>query len=216
MAGSGNLEVLRRLRKLHQRLEKDVNYGSHMAVSMAIGFLFLGGGAYTLGTSNQAIAALVISMFPKMPLDANDNKFHLQAYRHLWVLAVEPRCLLTRDSVTRELVSVPIRVTFEDVLSSVLVRSSTSRDVLHGVVLKSKDLVTPCVLPELKLLRRIELRSDRYWPLQLDFASDSNELKQFEKSFSLVVKRKTGYLSHVQARFSSYSSASCSDAYRIV
>lgn len=47
MAGTGNLAVLRLIRQLHGRLQSsEINYGSHMAVHMALGFLFLGGGRY--------------------------------------------------------------------------------------------------------------------------------------------------------------------------
>ena len=44
MAGTGNLDVLRIARQLHKRHSPDVHYGSHMAVHMAIGLLYLGGG----------------------------------------------------------------------------------------------------------------------------------------------------------------------------
>ena len=44
MAGTGNLDVLRIARQLHKRHSPDVHYGNHMAVHMAIGLLFLGGG----------------------------------------------------------------------------------------------------------------------------------------------------------------------------
>lgn len=44
MAGTGNLDVLRIARQLRKRHSPDVPYGSHMAVHMAIGLLFLGGG----------------------------------------------------------------------------------------------------------------------------------------------------------------------------
>ena len=48
MAGTGNLEVLRMCRMFRSRVGPPyslyVMYGSHMAVSMALGLLFLGGG----------------------------------------------------------------------------------------------------------------------------------------------------------------------------
>ena len=47
MSGSGDLEVLKLIRRLHVRIDHpEVNYGSHMAVHMALGLLFLGGGRY--------------------------------------------------------------------------------------------------------------------------------------------------------------------------
>src|SRR5437867_2355737 len=97
MAGTGNLEVLRRLRKLHRPDISHVasrSYGAHMATGMALGFLFLGGGTYTLGTSDKAVAVLLCSLFFRWPADPLDNRSHLQAFRHLWVLAIEPRCLI--------------------------------------------------------------------------------------------------------------------------
>ncbi|CAG8851097.1 27287_t:CDS:1, partial [Racocetra persica] len=106
-AGSGNLEVLRRIRKLH-RQEVDTSssstishsYGTHMVTSMSLGFLFLGGGNFTLSTSNKAIAGLVCALFPRYPIEPYDNRAHLQAFRDLWVLAVEPSCLVLRDIET--------------------------------------------------------------------------------------------------------------------
>lgn len=46
MAGSGNLQVLRIARSLRQRVNADISYGTYLALHMAIGFLFLGGGRY--------------------------------------------------------------------------------------------------------------------------------------------------------------------------
>lgn len=100
-AGSGNIEILRVCRMLRARLGASayahVTYGSQMAVHMAIGFLFLGAGRFTLQRTPEAIAALVCALFPKFPTHSHDNRYHLQAFRHLYVLAVEPRILLPRD-----------------------------------------------------------------------------------------------------------------------
>ena len=78
MAGSGNLEVLRICRLLHARVGAAysgyVTYGSHMAVHMALGLLFMGGGRYTLGNSDVAVAAMLCAFFPKWPVHSNDNR----------------------------------------------------------------------------------------------------------------------------------------------
>jgi len=79
MAGTGDVPLLRTLRALRGRVDQDVQYGHHMAVASAIGFLFLGGGRATLSTSNEAIAALVISLFPRFPASTSDCRYHLQA-----------------------------------------------------------------------------------------------------------------------------------------
>lgn len=51
MAGTGNLEVLRICRHLRSRVGPPYNlyvmYGSHMAISISVGLLFLGGCRYT-------------------------------------------------------------------------------------------------------------------------------------------------------------------------
>ena len=44
VSGSGDLEVLRLVRRLRVRVgHPEVHYGSHMATHMALGLLFLGG-----------------------------------------------------------------------------------------------------------------------------------------------------------------------------
>ena len=44
MSGSGNLEVMRLVKKLRVRVTTpEVTYGSHMAIHMSLGLLFLGG-----------------------------------------------------------------------------------------------------------------------------------------------------------------------------
>lgn len=55
-----------------------VNYGGHMAASLALGLLFLGGGARTLATDDASVAALVIALFPVFPASPMDQCHHLQ------------------------------------------------------------------------------------------------------------------------------------------
>lgn len=77
MAGTGDIEVLRLCRYLRSRVGPTntvVTYGSHLATHMAIGLLFLGGGAYTLSTSPESIAALLCAFYPKWPIHSNDNR----------------------------------------------------------------------------------------------------------------------------------------------
>jgi hypothetical protein len=66
-------------------------YGFFMAFQMAIGFLFLGNGALSFGTSDFQVACLLMSVYPVFPSDFNDNKYHLQALRHFYVLAAEDK-----------------------------------------------------------------------------------------------------------------------------
>jgi len=70
-----------------------MHYGYNMAINMAIGFLFLGSGAYTFSRRNDAIAALLCATYPAFPSSPSDNRYHLQALRHFYVLAIETRLL---------------------------------------------------------------------------------------------------------------------------
>ena len=54
MCGSGNLEVMRLVKKLRVRITTpEVTYGSYMAIHMSLGLLFLGGGRYVVYTLTQ-------------------------------------------------------------------------------------------------------------------------------------------------------------------
>ncbi|KAF2987790.1 hypothetical protein EK904_015203 [Melospiza melodia maxima] len=97
MAGSGNLKVLQLCRFMHKKTGGEMNYGFHLAHHMALGLLFLGGGRYSLSTSNSSIAALLCALYPHFPVHSTDNRYHLQALRHLYVLAAEPRLLTPVD-----------------------------------------------------------------------------------------------------------------------
>lgn len=106
-AGSGKLTILKIIRMMRSRIgtsNSHVTYGSHMAIHMALGFLFLGAGRFTFSRTKEAIAALVIALFPKFPNHSSDNRYHLQAFRHFYVLAIEPRLFLPRDIDTGRLV----------------------------------------------------------------------------------------------------------------
>ncbi|GAB4821235.1 hypothetical protein N2152v2_008281 [Parachlorella kessleri] len=128
MAGSGHLDTLKLLRGLRKRLAaasaanaahpglgspptSSYTYGAHMAVSMALGFLFLGAGALTFATTPQAVASLVISLFPRFPMSTTDNRCHLQAFRHLYALAAQPRSVDAVDVDTHQPVYVPLDIT---------------------------------------------------------------------------------------------------------
>ncbi|ETN41309.1 uncharacterized protein HMPREF1541_03244 [Cyphellophora europaea CBS 101466] len=154
MAGSGDLIVMRRLRSLHGRTDKDTPFGSHMAAHMALGVLFLGGGTMTFGTSNLAIASLCIAFYPLFPGDVLDNKAHLQALRHLWVLAVEGRSLVCRQKEGGDLVA----------------------GLNARVELKSGESVTvrsPGLLPDFDSMKRLHVAGEGWWDVTLDFTDDA-------------------------------------------
>lgn len=174
MAGTGDIAVLRRLRALHGRDDPDTPYGSHLAAHLAIGALFLGCGTTTFGSSNKAIAALLVAFYPIFPVNVMDNRSHLQAFRHFWVLAAEQRCLVAKDAVTGQPVSVPVHIRMRG--------SSSIESVLHRT--------TPCLLPPLDQISSVTTAGGpQFWDVELDFSND--ELREsFAQTQTLYLRRR--------------------------
>ncbi|TDL26792.1 hypothetical protein BD410DRAFT_741006 [Rickenella mellea] len=181
MAGTGEINCLRRLRFAHGMYNAPVRYGSHMATHMSLGLLFLGGGRFTLGTSNAAIASMVTAFYPRFPGMSSDNKGHLQALRHLWVLAVEPRCLIARDVDTKEVVYLPMKI-----------------KVKEGPETAATQFISPSLIPGLERLLSIKVDTPRYWPFFLDIANNARHRECLLRSQTLYVKRRTAFLSYLE------------------
>ncbi|XP_041774338.1 anaphase-promoting complex subunit 1 [Anopheles merus] len=180
LAGTGSLRVLRPIRMLRSRIGfQHVTYGSHMAVHMALGFLFLGAGRFTLSRSPEAIAALVCAIFPKFPTYSNDNRYHLQAFRHLYVLAIEPRIFLPRSIDTGRLSLCRIRY------------AAVGRE--HQPV----EQFAPCLLPELGTLAWLEVCDENFWHFRFDRRHNWQILESiFKKNERVDVKQRTGCLTY--------------------
>ena len=176
MAGTGDLHIFRRLRSLHGRTDADTPFGSHLAAHFAIGILFMGGGTHTFGTTNIATASLLCALYPLFPNAVLDNKSHLQAFRHLWVLATERRCLIPRDVDTHRPVSLPILVTL---------RTGTE------VAMKA-----PCLLPEIETIARIQTDDQDHWTVTLDLAENSTHYEAFKRHQSIYVRCRAAYDTH--------------------
>ena len=189
MAGTCDLRVLRILRSLHGRSDPETTYGSHMAAHMAIGVLSLGCGTQTFNTSNMAIASLLVAFYPVFPDSVQDNKSHLQAFRHFWVLATDPRCLVTKDLATNAPVSVPISIKLKP--SARASSSPTSGDPAAGHT-EVEQLVrtTPCLLPPLEDILSIRTTSPEFWNLDLDFAANSQYADAFLKRCQALYLRR--------------------------
>ncbi|KAG9251035.1 negative regulator of mitosis [Emericellopsis atlantica] len=173
MAGTGDIPVLRRLRSLHGRADAETPYGSHLAAHLAIGALFLGCGTVTFGNSNQAIAALLISFYPIFPTDVMDNRSHLQALRHFWVLATEQRCLVAKDILTGQPVAVDVQIR----LKSRHVESSLYR-------------TTPCLLPPLEQIESLSTNGGpEFWDITVDF-NRAEVREDFAKTQSIYLRRR--------------------------
>ncbi|CAA2984556.1 anaphase-promoting complex subunit 1 [Olea europaea subsp. europaea] len=190
MAGSGHLQTFRLLKFLRTRNSADghANFGTQMAVSLAIGFLFLGGGMWTFSTSNSSVAALLITLYPRLPTGPNDNRCHLQAFRHLYVLATEARWIQTVDVDTGLPVYVPLEVTIQET---------------EHYAETSYCEVTPCSLPERAILKAVRVCGPRYWPQNIELFPEekpwwsSGDKNHPFNSGVLYVKRKVGSSSYV-------------------
>uniref|UniRef100_A0A8C4EI06 Anaphase-promoting complex subunit 1 n=1 Tax=Dicentrarchus labrax TaxID=13489 RepID=A0A8C4EI06_DICLA len=180
MAGTGNLKVLQLCRFFHKRTGGEMNYGFHMAHHMALGLLFLGGGRYTLSTSNSAIAALLCALYPHFPAHSTDNRYHLQALRHLAVLAAEPRLLVPVDVDSLKPCYALIEVTYKET---------------KWYDETTVQLMAPTMLPELHLLKRVKVKGPRYWELSVDLSKETQHLKSIlSRDGVLYVKLRAGQL----------------------
>jgi len=181
MAGTGDLSALRVLRSLRKRADLETGYGVHMATHSAIGLVFLGGGRYTFDQDNLSIAMLLMAAFPRYPISLTDNRCHLQAFRHLYVLAARHRCV--------EAVEVDAKQTVDVMVSLESERGSESA-MLPRLMLASKDV------------RSITLQSERYWPVVIRRPLPGENLavgrwmQTLESSRRFYVKRRCGHLPH--------------------
>jgi hypothetical protein len=147
MAGTGDCRCLGLLSTIRNRVDSDVSYGDHMARNMAIGWLFAGGARVSFSTNLSAVVSLAAASFPVFPRNSCDNRYHLQALRHLYVLAFEHRCLETREVGEDVACCVPVQVTVR--------RTDGSDSVQMGC--------TPMLLPPWDSVVKIQLASERYW-----------------------------------------------------
>jgi len=198
MAGTGDLATLRLLRSLRFKTEEGVTYGNHMAIASAIGILFLGGGRVSFSNDNSSIAALVCAFYPRFPMNTNDNQYHLQAMRHLYVLATEQRCIDAYDIDTRSPCYLPIKVIlrpnalqyYNDKVSQGIYSAKSSSTVI--------DMVAPCLLPPLSWVTSIESASPRYWDLKVHLDGNVAQRNALWAYRVLCVKRKVGHLSYLE------------------
>jgi anaphase-promoting complex subunit 1 len=136
--------------------------------------LFLAGGQYAFKTSSTfAIAAMVTSLYPLFPkTESAEPDVHLQALRHFWSMAVEPRCLVVRNVDTSKPVKTEVTVDFKNK--------------------ESKRLMTPCLLPPIDTIQKVTFESEDYFKLVVDDLSSLNnrlDLFVYKRSRVEVLKQ---------------------------
>ncbi|KAF4523327.1 hypothetical protein B566_EDAN011807 [Ephemera danica] len=187
MAGTGDLHCVRLIRMLRSRVGPAypvVTYGSHLATHMALGLLFLGGGRYTLSSSPPAVAAMLCAFFPKFPTHSNDNRYHLQAFRHLYVLAAEPRLIIPRCVDTGYCDYTMVQLHYKN--------SMWYKD--QSVVIQA-----PYFLPDLEILQKVQVGDARYWTVVYERGRNWDQLeKMLRERRCQPVKRVAGCLPYVE------------------
>ena len=89
----------------------------------------------------MSVAALLISIFPQFPNSPTDNKWHLQALRHFYVLAMEEKIFHAVDVDTNKVVSV-----------------NTEMEFISNDGITKEHLQTPILLQESKKLINVKIR----------------------------------------------------------
>ncbi|XP_029418328.1 anaphase-promoting complex subunit 1-like [Nannospalax galili] len=108
--------------------------------------------------------------------------YHLQALRHLYVLAAEPRLLVPVDVDTNTPCYALLEVTYKST---------------QWYEQTKEELMAPALLPELHLLKQIKVKGPRYWELLIDLSKGVQHLKSIlSKDGVLYVKLRAGQLSY--------------------
>lgn len=154
-----------------EKTDDENQYSKYISTSMALGFLFLGSGQYAIKTSNlECLSYLILSVLPIYKRDAS-----LQETKHFWSMAVEPRCLVVRDAETENSISnIPIEIT-------VRMTDSLKEEV--------KELVAPCLLPDIRKIRCLRVKSPLYYPLEINFNRELQPTEFFKNGTILYVER---------------------------
>ena len=107
-------------------------------------------------------------------------RYHLQAFRHLYVLAVEPRVLVPRSSQSGQIIRCEVEVQYSD------------SPYYPGLRLEMR---APLLLPSLSLLASVSVSDSSYWSTVFR-RTDRQAWEAFSRLLQtggdLTVKRKAG------------------------
>lgn len=173
MAGSGDLATMRRLRAMYHCTTSHMHYGIYLGTNLALGFLFLGGGQYAIGSLPLAIAALVTSLYPVFLLLPDEASIYLEALRYFWALSIEPRCLVVRDVTSHKPLKVPVKITTVD-----------------GEV---RRVVLPCLFPDFSRIHSLTTELADYFGVEVDFSLQLAYLDRFKQTKTLYVLKRRNY-----------------------
>ena len=113
------------------------------------------------------------------------DRYHLQALRHLYVLAAEPRLLVPRDIESKQLVSCHVDVELRDT------------PWYKG---RTLTLTGPVMLAELKFLKRVTIQDSRYHQVCNGLSHFSNyELSYLMEAFNPGEPEYMGTIAYSEA-----------------
>lgn len=169
MAGTADIDCLKAARIVRKLLEQKMkmHYGFNMAIHMAIGFLSLGKGGYTFGREDLHIAALLISIYPHFPINPDDNRYHLQAFRHFYAMAIVPNLFHAIDIDSKESAVINFQI------------------YSNGNV-EPKKFITPAYLQGVEKWKRVKLENKDYY--HNDFTFD--KIDENNPPRMLFIKKK--------------------------
>ena len=149
---------------------------------------------------------LLATIFPRFPNDPRDCRYHLQAFRHLYVLATEARCVDAVDVDSGHAALVPLRValhaakyTDQQIAAVAAVNTAGASHDAPDRAAETSDIekVSPCHLPPLNTVKELIVCGPRYWPRELHIGSDATHAACLRRRI-LWVKRKIGHLSYLE------------------
>lgn len=157
----------------------DSHYGKYMVTSMCLGFLFFGSGQYALNTSSsESIAYIIISILPLLK-----NPYPLQELKYFWSMSLEPRCLIVKDAIT------------EKIIHSASVEMIMKKGYSSGV--KIKKFHTPCLLPDIRMIKVLKIEINHYYPLEFIFNKEFPAVDFFQDGATVFVQPKDENKEHI-------------------
>lgn len=143
---------------------------------------------YGLRNDDDAIPILLAAFYPHFPMHSNDNRFHLQIFRHLYVMVCESRLMITKDVTSQHVCSVHGYLLIND----------------NNQIIK-KSFQTPCFLPNFISINKLEIQDNNYWPIIYETDEQIQRLKQMLSRDGLFYVQKSSILSSLTLKKSSSS-----------
>ena len=170
MCGTGDQDCFSIFQKMHQM--QSFNYGNHMCISQAIGFLFLSNGCSIFKTDIQSLSSLILSIFPIWPTEPAESTFYLQPLRHLYASSSFENVLSTYDALSNLAVKTHGSIELFTGATDSNLFYNESRDSCKMI-----SFVTPILLPIHSIIKNIEIRNMDYYSIFLKNTDQFSNMK---------------------------------------